>query len=93
MPIERPAQARDLHLDVLGRAVVRIVGPQLLGERVDRDGLVRMEQEHREQCALLAACQPDRLALVRDLQVPEDSEVHISRYLACGSRCKRLLAA
>ena len=87
--LKRPAEARDLDLDVLRGAFARVIARQLVNERVDRDGLVRVQQQHRQERALLASPQAHRMPLIRDLQVAEDAEVHTSRYLRCDSRRKR----
>ena len=70
------AQPRDVHLDGLRRRRRRIVAPQRGLDPVERHRLVRVQQEEREDRALLRASQCDRAAALGDLQRPEESEVH-----------------
>jgi hypothetical protein len=99
LTLERSAQARDLHLEILRGALGRVVAPQLLRERVHRHRLVGVNQEQCEQRALLASRETDRTRLIRDLQVAEDAEVHMSRALLTaftvplGSAAQVVLAA
>ena len=74
---ERPTHARDLRLDALDGAGRRLVRPERLDEAVDRDDLVRMEQEHRNEEALLAAAEVDDCAVVTvHLERAEYPEFH-----------------
>ena len=61
---ERLAQARDVHLDGLGRAPGRVLAPQREREPLGADRLVGMQQQHGEHRAWFdpAKCQDAVLA-------------------------------
>ena len=53
--IEGGAELRDVDAHRLRGSFRRVLGPELVHQPVDRHRLVRMEQEDRQQCALLGA--------------------------------------
>jgi hypothetical protein len=51
--------------------------PKLVDDLVDRHGLVRVQQEQCENCALLVATKRQTTtAVVMNLERPEDAEIH-----------------
>jgi hypothetical protein len=72
------SQLRDVGLQHLGRGRRRPLAPELVDQPLDRDGLVRMEQQDAEQRALLRRVKCDRAGVVRDVQRPENPELHTS---------------
>jgi hypothetical protein len=66
------------HADPQGRSprFRRVFAPELVDETVARDDLVRTEKKDGEERALLGAAERDRLALVPDLEWPENAELH-----------------
>jgi len=58
------AQARDMHLNVLDRARGRPLTPQGVDQPIDRDDLVRVQEQHRQDKALLAPSKLDLGAVV-----------------------------
>jgi hypothetical protein len=74
--LERLSQPRHEHADDVGRGLGRNVAPQRIDESVARDDLVRVQQEDREQCALLPPAQRDGTTALARLDWPEDSEFH-----------------
>ena len=53
----------------------RVLAVQVLGELVDRDDPVRVEQQDREHGPLLTAAEPNRPRRRRYFQGPEDPKV------------------
>jgi hypothetical protein len=73
---ERPAQVRDVVLDDLCRRRRGSFAPELIDQPLDRDGLVRMRDQQRQEGALSAAAEWDRSIARADLERSEDSELH-----------------
>jgi hypothetical protein len=72
---QRLAQVRDVDLDHLRRAVRRLVAPQGIEQRLDRDDAPGIEEEAREERALLAAPEDGWPSLDADLERPQDAEL------------------
>ena len=70
------AQLRDIVLEDLRRRRRRPLVPELVDQPVGRKGLVRMDQQKREQRPLLAAPERELSSLVADLERTEDAEIH-----------------
>ena len=88
-PVERLAQPRDLDLDRLRGRRRSPRAPELVDQPVGAERLVRVEQEQREEGALLPPPERDDAALVEDLEWTEDVEVHGSGSQAVRSNLPR----
>jgi hypothetical protein len=75
---QRPPQPGDVHLHRVPRGDGRRLGPERVHEALDRDGLVRPQQELREQGPLLGRAERDRFALDERLEGTEEAEVDVS---------------
>src|SRR5258706_10630933 len=75
---ESLAQLRDVHLQRLAGGRRRLVPPQRVDQPLARDGAVRLEQEPREQRALLLPAQLERAPVVDHLERAEETEVHLT---------------
>ena len=73
------AQRRHVALNQLRRACGRPFAPELVDQAVDGDGLVRVQQQHAKQAALLARAEWHYPTAVADLQRPEHPELHHSQ--------------
>ena len=73
------AQLGDVVLDDLRRRRRRLLGPELVDQPVRRERFVRVDQQKREQRALLAAADRDLPPVVADLERTEDVEIHLPR--------------
>ena len=69
------AQLRDGDVDHLHGRRRLVLAPQVLEQRVDRDGPPGLEREPGEQRALPRPAEADGRAVVADLQRPEDEDV------------------
>jgi hypothetical protein len=78
---ERLAQARDRELQPLERAWRRRLAPQFLDQSIRAQRLVRVDEEQRQNHALLPAAQGDRLPIAQDLEWTHHPELQI-RHLA-----------
>ena len=58
----------------VARTPRRGVPPNAIDQLVDRDDCARVQEQHRQQRALAPASEPDRLAVDRRLERPEDAE-------------------
>jgi hypothetical protein len=69
------------HVDVqrLVGALGRVAFPERIHEPVLRDNLVRVQQQHGQQGALLRAAEIDRLSVGVNVQRAQDSKLHTSR--------------
>ncbi len=65
-------------MHALRRTRRRRLGPERVDNLVDGDDLVRVQQQQREQRALLSASERQLTALVLDLQWAENPEIHSS---------------
>jgi hypothetical protein len=74
--LQRPAQVGDVGLQRGGRLRRWLLAPQLLDQPVQRDYLVGVHQEHRQQSALLGSSQLHQMLAVQDLQRSKDPELH-----------------
>ena len=74
--LEEPAQRRHVPLQRLDRGRRRPLAPELVDQPVARDGLVRPQEEHREERTLLPGPERYEAAAVANLDRPEDPEVH-----------------
>ena len=71
------AQARHVNPDVLDGVRRRLLPPQRVDQAVDRHDLVSMDEQHRQDEALLAPADLDCAArVVVHLERPEDPKVH-----------------
>ena len=68
----------------------RVVTPQLLDQAVARDGRARVDQEEREDAALLHAAQAKLLVPRPDLERAEDAEVETCRQMPTVPRVSAL---
>jgi hypothetical protein len=75
---ERLAQPRHVSLQGLGCRRGTTLTPQLVDQPIGRQRLVGMQQQQREQRALLAPAERHHTALIEDLERAEDAEVHSS---------------
>jgi len=73
---EPSAQARDVDLNRLGGVLRRPGLPQLVDQPIDRERLVRVHEQQREQGTLLAPPDDHRPAVLTHFQQPEDTELH-----------------
>jgi len=76
LTVERPSQPRDERLHALRSARGRGFAPQLIDDLVDRHDLVGVQQEQREQSALLPTAERKRAVAVMHLERSEYAEVH-----------------
>ena len=74
--LEEPAQRRHVPLQGLDCRRRRPLAPELVDQPVARDGLVRLQEEDREERALLPRAERDEAVAVANLDRPEDPEVH-----------------
>ena len=74
--LEPRAQLRDERVNALRRARRRVGGPELVDDLVDRDDLVRAQQEQGEQGALLMPPERKAFTSVLDLERSENPEIH-----------------
>jgi hypothetical protein len=68
---ELAAQARDVHLDALGDRRRRRLAPDLVDQPLRRDHVVGVQEQHREQRALLGPAERERATAVGHLQRAE----------------------
>ena len=74
-PLEHSSQSRDERLNALRRARRRLLVPELVDDPIDRDNLVRVQQEKREQGALLTPPERQLAIAVAHLERTEDPKV------------------
>jgi hypothetical protein len=74
---ERLTQARDVSLERLRRGGRRVGAVEVVDQPVGRDHFARMEEQVRQQGALTRAAELDYPPAVLNLQLAEDSEVHL----------------
>src|SRR5712691_8431217 len=72
------AQLRHVVLEDLRRRRRRLVGPELVDQRVGRQRLIRMDQQKCEQRSLLAAPDRELSPVATDLERTEDAEIHLT---------------
>ena len=89
---ERLPQLGDEVLERRRRGRGRIVLPQRLEETVGRDDPSRLEQQHREQRALLRAAELDRLSVSTGLERTEDGEFDQRAKVVAPCGCRFLTA-
>ncbi len=70
---EHLPQLRDVALDHLHRRRRWLLAPERLAQAIDRNRLVRVEEQNREQCALLRAGERKHSIAVDDLEWAEDA--------------------
>jgi hypothetical protein len=73
---QQPTQVRDVGLHRREGLRRRLRAPQLLDQTVEGDHRARVEQQDRQDGALLRAPEDQRPSRVEDLQRPEDVELH-----------------
>ena len=76
---QQPPEPGDMYLQGLWGGVRRVLLPEGVDQAVTRDGLIRMEQENREQRTLLAAAQRERPTINAHLDGTKDSEFHAAQ--------------
>ena len=74
---QRPSEPGDAAAEEAARVGWRFLVPQRLDQRVDGDHLVGVEQQHRQQCALLRPPERELAPVVADLQGSKDSIPHV----------------
>ena len=79
--VEQPTEAGDVAMQRGQRRRRRGLAPQRVDEDILRDDLVRAQQQHPEQRALMAAAESDDAAVLRHLQRAQDPEVDRSLLL------------
>ena len=75
---EHLAEPGDVHTNALHGSVGRALAPECIDQAVDRDGLVHVQQEYRENGARLGSPEGERASVCEDLEWPEDAEIHHS---------------
>ena len=75
---EVPAKVRHVAVQDLVRAGRGALPPQVVHEAVERNDLVRMQQQHGEERALPSARQRVQPTAAQDLQRPQDSKLHLT---------------
>jgi hypothetical protein len=73
------AQSRDVGLDYLDGFFWRRVTPELVDETLDRDRMVRVEEEKCEERPLPHRAEHQGLAVLDDIERPKDSELNVDR--------------
>ena len=73
---ERLAELRHVDVERLRSARRLPLAPERVEQPLHRDDRVRVEEEHREQAALLRAAERQQSLAVVDLEWPEDPELH-----------------
>jgi hypothetical protein len=74
---QRFTELRDVVLQRVGGGPGRMRSPELVDEPVCRDDLVRTGEKEREKCPLPRAAKRERMAMLDDLERPQDSELHV----------------
>jgi hypothetical protein len=75
-------------LDGVARRRRRVLGPQLLDQAIARDDPVGLQQQDRQQRALLRAAEREPVPVRANLERTEDAEVDASRGPASLSRSR-----
>lgn len=75
--LEQLAQARNVRLECGGSVGRRGVAPELLDQPVGGEGLARVQEQQRQQRALLRAAEAKRLRTVGGLERPQDQKVQL----------------
>ena len=83
------SQLRDVDLHHLLRALGHVLAPELVDDPVDRQRAIGVDEQEREQRALLAAAQPDLALPVAHLERSEDPKVHHAPRRATVPRRRR----
>ena len=69
-------QVRDVDLHHLLRRLGHVLAPELVDDALDRERPVGVDEEERQEGALLAAPQPHLAIPVAHLERAEDAKVH-----------------
>jgi hypothetical protein len=81
--IERLTQPRDVRLEGLQRGWWKPLAPKIVDQGVRRDDLIPVQQQNRQQRALLVATQPDRPPfVVANLERAKNTKVHTRYFVA-----------
>ena len=74
---DRRPKVRDVRLQRRARAGGRLVAPDAVDQRVDRNRLPHLRRQQREHRALFPASQPNVDAVAQDFEGSEDANVHV----------------
>ena len=74
MRIEQLPELRDLRLNLSQRARRRSIVVDIVGEAIDRNDAVRVQQENHKNRSLLRAAEPKRTVLTEYLERAKDPE-------------------
>ena len=77
LPAERLPQLRDVDLERLLGRLGRLVLPERVGQALGGDGLVRVQEKHREERTVLRARQGHDSFPVDHVERAEDPELHL----------------
>jgi hypothetical protein len=75
------AQRRNVTLHQLGRPARRPLAPQLVDQPLARHSLVRVQEQHPQQAALLRRAEREQPTLLAGLQWPQYPELHPETHL------------
>ena len=75
---DRLPETRDRVLERRGCRPRCRFAPELVDQTIARDGLVRVQQQVREQCAREPPLQPEAAAVVDHLERSEDPKLHVT---------------
>ena len=76
--LEKRAKTGDVTLDRVSGRGRRVLTPDVVDQPLDRNDLVRMQEQHGKHGALLRSSKRDRDPVDADLQGPEDEELEPS---------------
>ena len=77
---DRGPEVRDVRLQRRARPGGRLVAPDAVDQRVDRDRLPHLRREQREHRALFRAAQANVDAVAQDFEGPEDANVQVGAH-------------
>ncbi len=81
-------QVRDVRLQCGARSGGRLVAPDAVDQRVDRDRLAHLRREQREHCALLPAAQAHAAVVAQDFELAQDANFQVGttirRFAGCA---------
>jgi hypothetical protein len=74
---EHLAQPRDVHLHARDGGLGRALAPEFIDEAVARNDLVRVQEEHGEECALFRAAERHGAAGLSNFEWPEQPQFNV----------------